>query len=361
MLLIDFAKAFDRVSHKKLLMKLYDLYQFSSSAINLVRSYLCGRSQAVFCNDSNSSFQQIVSGVPQGSVLGPLLFSLFINDLPSVLDFCSIHLFADDVQIYLCDINSDNLTDIARKINHDLQKIHNWSQQNLLAINPSKTKALLIGSSRNNSAIPSIFLNGEFIQFVDKADNLGVVFRSDLNWDNHINSQCGKIFGSLKRLNLVTKHFDVATKIRLFKALILPHFIFSDFIYSNANLMSVDRLRVALNSCVRYVYNLPRFSRVSHLHKNLIGCSFQNFYKLRSCLTLFKIINTRQPYYLFSKLTPLRTARTRNFLIPHHRSAYYSQSMFARGIAYWNQLPLNIKSNNSMAGFRRDLREHFAA
>lgn len=102
LLLIDFAKAFDSVVHRKLVNKLSTTFRFSVSATNLIRNYLSERSQAVFSNGILSPFKPIISGVPQGSVLGPLLFSLFINDLPSVLDFCSVHLFADDVQVYLC-------------------------------------------------------------------------------------------------------------------------------------------------------------------------------------------------------------------------------------------------------------------
>ena len=102
LLLIDFAKAFDRVSHPKLIHKLTNFFQFSNSAANLIRSYLENRFQAVFCNSSLSSFEPIKSGVPQGSILGPVLFTIFINDLPSVLKYRSVHMFADDVQLYLC-------------------------------------------------------------------------------------------------------------------------------------------------------------------------------------------------------------------------------------------------------------------
>lgn len=359
LILIDFAKAFDRVSHSKLINKLVSSFQFSNNAANLIKSYLIDRRQAVFCNGILSSFEFIKSGVPQGSVLGPLLFSLFINDLPMVLKYCSVHLFADDVQIYFCAQEYISADEVSRKINLDLEQILRWSQRNLMPINSSKTKAILFSKAKNKPSPPLLYLNHELITFVDHVENLGIIFKSNLEWDGQINSQCGKIYGILKRLNLVTRHFDISTKTKLFKTLILPHFTYGDFAYTNASMASLDRFRVALNACIRYVFNLSRYDRVSHLQKMLIGCPFTNFYKFRSCITLNRIMISQTPNYLYSKLRPMRGTRTRSFLIPQHSSAYYSQSLFARGIAYWNQLSTHVKSNTSKFTFRRDLLAEF--
>lgn len=355
LLLIDFAKAFDRVSHVKLLNKLISLYNFSNAATKLLKSYLTERYQAVFLNGILSLFILCESGVPQGSILGPLLFSLFINDLPNVLKYCSVHLFADDVQIYFCSDQNFNIPDICSKINFDLNQIHTWSESNLLSINPAKTKALLITKLKTKPDFPNLIMNGAQICFVNEANNLGLIFRDNLEWDLQIKSQCRKIYISLKQLTLTTKHLDVNTKLKLFRSLIFLHFIYTDFIYSNANGMHIDRLRIALNACVRYVFNLNRMSRVSHLQKHLIGCSFSNFYKFRSCVVLHRIINTKKPTYLYEKLVPFRNTRTYSFLIPNHSSFYYSQSFFARGIVNWNSLPTTLKQNTSKYNFKQSL------
>lgn len=355
LLLIDFAKAFDRVSHTKLINKLISKFSFNTSAANLIKSYLSDRSQAVYYNGEISSFRKIDSGVPQGSVLGPLLFSLFINDLPSVLEYCTVHLFADDVQIYLCVNDFTDMARISWMINHDLNKILCWSRRNLLPINSSKTKAMMLSRLKNPPEPPRLYLNDEPVEFVDHARNLGLIFKNSLEWDTHINSQVGKIYGALKQLNLVTKEFDIPTKTKLFKTLIYPYFLYGDFVYTNASVASLEKLRVALNSCVRYVFNISRYNRVSHLQTNLLGCPFSQFYKYRSCVTIFRIIHTKRPEYLFNKLIPFRNSRTKSYLIPHHSSVYYSQSLFARGIVFWNHLPLTVKSSSSIPMFKKGL------
>lgn len=219
LLLIDFAKAFDRVSHCRLVNKLINHFSFSQSAANLITSYLSDRCQAVFFNNVLSSFSSIKSGVPQGSVLGPLLFSLFINDLPNSLRYCSIHLFADDVQIYFTVTGEFIIDDVARKINNDLRSIFAWSINNLLAVNPSKTKAIMISRLRNPPQTPVLVFDGQIIEFFEKVDNLGVVFTSNLSWDAFVNTQCGKIYGALKRLQMVSRHFETSMKIKLFNVL----------------------------------------------------------------------------------------------------------------------------------------------
>lgn len=109
-------------------------------------------------------------------------------------------------------------------------------------------------------------------------------------------------------------------KLKLFKSLVLPHFIYGAEFLLNASARSIDRLRVALNSCVRYVFNLSRFSSVRHLQNQLLGCSLKDFLKMRTVLTVFKIINFSSPNYLYEKLQLFRSSRARNLIIPRYNT-----------------------------------------
>lgn len=360
LLLIDFSKAFDRVSHYRLLRKLSTLYNFSSDAVGLIRSYLTLRSQVVEANGQLSDTVGITSGVPQGSVLGPLLFSLFINDLPSILRHCSIHMFADDVQIYICSTNHSK-SQLAQLVNADLSRVLSWSNNNLLPINSSKTKIMFISRSRNTSSIlPDIILNNQKIEYVNRVSNLGIIFQSDLEWDAHIDAVCGKIFGGLRHLKQTGSMLTNQVKLRLFKALLLPHFTYGLELFLNASARSLERLRVVLNCCVRWIYDLTSFSSVTHLQSELLGCGFYDFLNVRSCTTLYKIITTKAPRFLFDKLQAFQSARVQNFVIPQYSTSHYGASFFVRSIVSWNQLPPDVKSCTSIKEFRRQCTHHFS-
>lgn len=358
LLLIDFSKAFDRISHNKLLHKLSHKYCFSRSAVSLIQSYLSNRTQCVSIDGIVSQAIHIMSGVPQGSVLGPLLFSLYINDLPSVLRHCQIHMFADDVQLYICSTVL-SIRELAQLLNADLERISNWSERNLLPINSDKTKAMYITRSRSIEVLPPIHLGGSTIEYVEKVINLGFVLTNDLEWDNQVNHTCSKIYGRLRQLKMSSSMLRTDVKLKLFKSLILPHFVYGAEFLLNASARSIDRLRVALNSCIRYVYNLSRFSRVSHLQTHLLGCSFAKFIQLRAVLTLYKIVNSISPNYLLQKIQVFHNSRTRSLIIPRHNTSHYGNTMFVRGIAIWNLLPIQIKNNNTFCGFRRDCIAYF--
>lgn len=357
--LIDFSKAFDRVSHTKLLKKLSSQFLFSRSAVNLMQSYLTNRSQTVFADGVYSKTSPIMSGVPQGSILGPLLFSCFINDLPNALKYCQIHMFADDVQLYFT-LDKGNISWMSRLISADLANVMSWANKNLLPINASKTKVMFISRHTHIDSLPIFYLGDDKLEYVDKVSNLGFIIQNNLEWDSHVNNMCGKIYGGLRLLKLSSNMLPTNVKLQLFKSLLLPHLIYGDVFLLNASARAIDRLRIALNCCVRYVFNLSRFSSVSHLQSKLIGCPFHEFLKMRSCLTLFKIIRFSTPQYLHQILNPFQSLRIRNFITPSHNTAHYANTLFVRGIIYWNLLPNEIKNLNSFSSFQQECVKWFS-
>lgn len=359
LILLDYSKAFDTISHKILCRKLRHNFNFSMHATNLIESYLKDRTQTVFSNEMFSAMIPIASGVPQGSILGPILFSLYINDLPSVLKHCKIHLFADDVQLYY-DCNDNSASSISRKINSDLARVEEWSSKNMLSLNIKKTHAIFISNTRSNLCLkPTIVLNNETIEFIDHATSLGVIIDEKFSFDKFILNQCGKIIAVLRTLNKSSSSFNVETKLKLFKSLIFPYFVACDYLLFDVSSFALSRLRIALNSCVRFVFNLNRFSRVSHLQYRLIGCPFEKFGEMRSCLFLFNILTTKQPGYLFNKLEPFRSNRSRKFRISRYKTARYGRSFFVRGVMTWNLLPNNLTLEKSYIAFRRKCIEYF--
>jgi len=146
LVLLDFSKAFDTLNFDVLLQKLRYYYGFDTFAIELMKSYLCGRSQRVLCNGKISNLGNIQSGVPQGSILGPILFCMFINDIVHCCSDASIHLYADDAQVYLS--RPIGLSeDLGCRSNDDLNSIAQWADINCLKLNAAKTQALPVSNT----------------------------------------------------------------------------------------------------------------------------------------------------------------------------------------------------------------------
>lgn len=361
LVLLDFSKAFDTIPHDKLCEKLQNQFFFSDPALLLLKSYLIDRKQTVFCGDQSSSCGEVTSGVPQGSIFGPLLFCCHINDLPTELKHCSIQMYADDVQLYAKGLGPC-VRELSRMVNADLQRVSEWSQRNGLLVNPTKSKAVFVRSQNRRIAaqpLQDIEMDGMRIEWADKVINLGYVFQNDLKWDGLVAQQCGKIYAGLRSLYSCVPTAPVSTKLKLFKTLILPHFLFGDSFLLNPSASCFNRLRVALNCCVRYVYDLNRYAHVSHLQKNLIGCPIQNLYAYRCCVFLRRLMASQFPPVLYQKLIPCRGRRLQNLVIPRNSTQTYANSLFVRGVAYWNSLPVAVKCSTSEVIFKRGCLEFF--
>ena len=216
---LDISKAFDTVNHNLLLAKLSKL-GLSPSAIAWFESYLSDRCQVTRVGDSFSSLGFPNSGVPQGSVLGPSLFSAFINDLPSVLPPDSVVLFADDTAIYII---SNDLASLNRSLQQCLDAANLWIASNGLKLNASKTKCMLLHSSRRKveSAL-DIHLDGVAVEQVRVIKYLGVLINDTLTWSDHVGLVCRKVNGCLNLLCRLSWFLPRSLLLTYLKAYILP-------------------------------------------------------------------------------------------------------------------------------------------
>lgn len=200
MVFFDFSEAFDMVPHTLLLSKLKTL-RFSGLVLRWLASYLSNRTQAVVgSNGEILKLGHIGTGVPQGSVLGPLLFLLFTNDLKSVIRHSAHMSFVDDLQIHV-QCSPENLNDAIVFINEDVQAIFEGTEANILVLNLDKTHAMIVANSwylknLKLNAYPQIKVNNIVIHFVDSVKNLGIIVRPTLSWDRQVGSICRKVYGT---------------------------------------------------------------------------------------------------------------------------------------------------------------------
>jgi exonuclease III len=200
---IDLSKAFDCLNHSILLKKLSH-YGFNEQALDLMKNYLNNRKQYVECSGYTSNMMNITTGVPQGSILGPLLFLIYLNDFSKASEHFTMINFADDTALVSNLRTNANLT--SQETETELNKISDWLKVNKLSINVKKTKAMIFHSSRKTVPSPSIKLHSENIEFVETFTYLGIVLDRHLSWNEHISSIASKISKTIGVLNKL-KHF----------------------------------------------------------------------------------------------------------------------------------------------------------
>ena len=230
MVTLDITKAFDTVCHKRLLIKL-DHYGIRGTAFNLIQSYLNNRLQYVYVNNIESNRKRVIMGVPQGSVLGPLLFLIYINDLQNCLKSIP-RLFADDTALL---INAANITELEIKINHELSRVSQWMNKNCLTINPSKSQAIIIPPLLSQVVSPSninIKLNSSIIAISDSINYLGVLIDSKLLFHDHIHKIRSKLSRAVGILCKLKNLFPSCILKKLYFAFFHSHLLYCLTIWS---------------------------------------------------------------------------------------------------------------------------------
>ena len=351
LVLIDFSKAFDSVNHKILMDKLSNYFGFSKESCKLIKSYLTGRSQFVASNNGSSAINYCHSGVPQGSILGPMLFSIFINDIVNCCKNSSIHLYADDVQIYLSR-PTGRTDELVTKLNDDLASIYKWSKSNNLIINTLKTQAIRLYHKVSTMNIPLLNINGGNISFLTEVKNLGFIVNSQLNCSNHINATVQKIYFVLRKLWHIASFLHPDLKLKLVKIFIIPFIIYGSNVYGSPDSCSMKKLQLAINNCARFVYNKRKFDHISHYSSNILGMSLESFLDTRNLLLLHKIIFNKSPQYLYECLEFSSSKRTKNLVVPIHKYLTSSNMFFVNAIKLWNKLPHYVKADSNYYSFK---------
>ncbi|KAM3968437.1 uncharacterized protein ACR2FA_003413 [Aphomia sociella] len=248
LVLLDFTSAFNSVDFDLLLTVLRTL-NFSPSAVSWFRSYLFGRRQMVKVGDDCSEWSELLAGVPQGGVLSPILFSIFINSITAFLS-SSYHLYADDLQLYAA-ASFQNLSHAIGIINSDLNIIAKWTKNFGLLINTAKSQAIVIGSPHfisklRSLVVPSIVFDGNTIPFRSSVKNLGITIDQTLSWCSHINEISRKVFASLHSLRRLQHFLPVNTKELLARSLLLPLLDYADIAFLDPTEELLDKLELYL-------------------------------------------------------------------------------------------------------------------
>ena len=231
-LFIDLKKAFDTIDHNILLQKL-TCYGFNKETIDLFRNYLSDRTQITVINNIRYDTRKVTCGVPQGSTLGPLLFLIYINDLPNSELVSDGRLFADDTNLTFADSNPDKLISV---LNDDLKTLQNWLNLNKLSLNAIKTKCMFMASRQKLSTIPeepNIAIPGNKIERVRSYKCLGLKLDESWTWEHHVStiiSKVSKVIGVLRRLKPLLPQ---STLVMIYNSLAQPYFDYCSIVWDS--------------------------------------------------------------------------------------------------------------------------------
>ena len=359
----DLEKAFDKVPHQRLLSKLHS-YGINMQLITWVKSYLNLRMQRVKINNILSDCKPVLSGIPQGSVLGPLLFVIFINDMP--LDFinnCNSFLYADDAKLYkhiLCDLDSSIL-------NSCCQNLFDWCRKWLMSINVSKCKVLSIAHNKSDIVSYDYGFNIPDIGFVkldhvDSMSDLGVVIDSGLTFSNHIYEKINVAYKMLGIINRNFKYLDKVAFMLLYKSLVRSHMEFAHSVwspYKKTLIYDIEKVQKRATKMVQGCSNKNYKERLQFLKLPTLL-----YRRLRGdMIEVFKIINCHYDSSVTPVLTRNTDARTRGnaFKLKVERCHYDMRkySFCNRVINIWNSLPDYVVCSCSLNSFKNNLDKHW--
>ena len=302
--LLDFSAAFDVIDKDLLLGKL-ECYGFDSVALSWMESYLSKRKQRVFFNGSFSDSKELQCGVPQGSSLGPLLFSIFTNDLPLVLNKSTVVMYADDSTMYSTASTVDELNDI---LNYEIKAVADWVHENKLVLNIAKTKCMVFGSRHKLEGNPQLSLSvvGKPVEQVTEAKLLGVVLDPKLNWTRQIDNIVTKMGRSIAITRKCMMYIPPKTRKAVIQALVLSHLEYCPVIWSSATKIDLHKLQIAQNKAARLALQCSNRTHIAEMHSNLSWLTVENRLHSRT-LTFFRnVLFDKKPQYFLQNFVILR-------------------------------------------------------
>jgi hypothetical protein len=355
---LDISKAFDRVWHKGLIYKLAKA-GISGKLLSWIKNYLHDRYQRVVINGQFSTWGLIKSGVPQGSVLGPLLFLVYINDIVHVIRHCHIRMFADDTCLY---INIDNPEDAARLMNEDLEAINQWSNTWLVEFSTPKTKEMLISTKREEIIHPPIVLNGAVVESVKHHKHLGVTLKADLKWDMHVENMANKAKKRLAVMKGLKFKLDRRSLETMYLAFVRPVLEYGDALWDSPHLNdhSLDELDTIQNNAARVVTGATARCTIASLESELHWKPLKDRRKEHRLALFYKIKNNLAPKYMVDLIPPRVQDRTHYGLrnralldIPATRIQAHTRSFYPSTTREWNDLPPETQMAPSYNAFKR--------
>lgn len=359
-LFLDLKKAFDTIDHEILLRKL-EFYGVRGTANDFIRSYLTNRTQYVKVNKSVSSLCPLTVGVPQGSNLGPILFLLYINDLPKLKLNGKPRMFADDTSL---SYEADDPDQLIRQMSEDMTNLQDYFTENLLSLNLTKSKYMIFHSSRRR--IPDhceLSINSQVIEKVEEMKYLGLTFDPNLTWRIHIERlrrEISSFCGVLWKISKFVPHKQLST---IYHAFIQSKLCYLVSIWGTAPKTILKPLQVTQNRCLRIVYNKPRMFSTETLYRQAAQSTLPilALREMQTLVSMQNLIRNPSTHHNFMLQQPDHLHNTRNqanLFITRRNTENGKKAFDYRGKISYNCLPASIKAEHNLYKFKVLVRSH---
>ena len=361
---VDLKKAFDTVDHEILLHKLAH-YGIQSQELLWFKSYLSGRSQFTRVNGIDSTIKNIKVGVPQGSCLGPLLFLIYINDLPKVVNNASVFMYADDTRLSCM---NDNLFRLNEALNTDLKSLDKRLKGNKLSLNVAKTKSMVISTKPKHAALKHqedqlcLSIHNNPLQVVQGTKHLGIYIDNTLDWKNHIQEITKKISRSLGLLKYAKRFLPLESLKDIYTSIIDPHFRYCCAVWGVCGLTEIQKLQKLQNRAARIITDSNYDAPSKPLIETLGWMTIEKVIQRETLVMVFKSVNGFSPQYLSELFVTSSTNAcynlrhtTTDLRLPKKLSSNGQKSFSFRGAALWDSLPSESKQASNLLTFKKSI------
>jgi hypothetical protein len=367
LVLLDLSAAFDTIDHSILVDRLCSYFGIEGKVLQLLVSYLKDRFQVIHIGQTKSEPKRLSTGIPQGSVLGPLLFSLYITPLAQLLSFHGVkyHFYADDTQIYVSFSPSDSLPNLSR-LSDILNITKNWFHANKLALNTSKTEYMIIGNKQQCNKLPDdskkLLFNNQIINRTDHARNLGVIFDSNLSYRQHISNLCRCSFLNIRTVSKIRNLLDIKTTKMLLCSLVTSRLDYCNSLLFGLPDCTINKLQLVQNSMARLVVpGTRKFDHITPILKDLHWLPIRKRIDFKIAVLAYKTLASKSPIYLYQYLNLLpdssRRSSGKNILsVPRINSENGRRSFAYAAASIWNSLPAALRLNPHLESFKKQLK-----